>query len=442
VAQEGFHVAELFRAAFDLGWPALALLAGFLIYFQVTTPDPRLKRQRVFKTFIGMIAAVMLFIAIANYKLNFFANSRVLPVSLAMITALAFMMALYFANVSALFKIGGFMFLVAAGLSGYGNWLPQVEGGFPPPEVKLDFGSMSSQQLADEGEKIIFGGIGQSKVQGAIGKGQCPLCHGFNEGFLSERAPNLFGVPDRAKTRLEDPKYHKGKPGDRDTEQKESFPGAGTAETAQEYISESHACPSCFVVEGFGVKGTNDKQSPMPAIHKPPISLSLGELAAVDTWMYVREGKDAPSFEEITKAYEKFIPEADRPKQTEDKPAGGGGALLADGSEPVDQIFQKAQCVACHTIPGIAGAVGTIGPKLVEKTNAPSRLKDPGYKGTAKSVRDYITESVISPSTFVVKGFPDNTMPKIFGQKLSAGALNKIVDYLSQLEEGKAPPKI
>jgi hypothetical protein len=33
-------------------------------------------------------------------------------------------------------------------------------------------------------------------------------------------------------------------------------------------------------------------------------------------------------------------------------------------------------------------------------------------------------------------------MPKDFGQKLSAGALNKIVDYLSNLEEGKAPPKI
>jgi len=435
-------VAELLGAALDLGWPALALLAAFLIYFQVSTPDPKLKRQRVFKTFIGMIATAMLFIAIANYKINFFGNSRLLPVSLAMVTALAFMMGLYFANVSALFKIGGFMFLVAAGLSGYGNWLPQVEGGFPPPEVKLDFGSMSSQQLADEGEKIIFGGIGQSKVQGAIGKGQCPLCHGFNEGFLSERAPNLFGVPDRAKTRLEDPRYHKGKAADRDTEQKESFPGAGTAETGQEYIAESHSCPSCYVVEGFGVKGTNDKQSPMPAIHKPPISLSLGELAAVDTWMYVREGKEPPSFEEITKAYEKFIPEADRPKQTEDKPAGGGGALLADGSEPVDQIFQKAQCVACHTIPGITGAVGTIGPKLVEKTNAPTRLKDPGYKGAAKSVREYITESVISPSTFVVKGFPDNTMPKVFGQKLSAGALNKIVDYLSQLEEGKAPPKI
>lgn len=436
-------MGDLIRAALDLGWPALVLLAGFLVYFQVSTPDPVLKRQRVFKTFIGLIALFMLLVAVANYKINFFGNSRLLPVSLALVTALSFLMGLYFANVSALFKIGGFMFLVAAGLSGYGNWLPQVEGGFPPPEVKLEFGTMSPQQLADEGEKIIFGGVGQSSVQGAIGKGQCPLCHGFNQGFLSERAPNLFGVPDRAKTRLEDPKYHKGKAADRDTEQKEAFPGSGTAETGQEYIAESHACPSCFVVEGFGVKGTNDKQSPMPAIHKPPISLSLGELAAVDTWMYVREGKEPPSYEEITKAYEKFIPEADRPKQAEDDgKKKGGGDLLADGSEPVDQIFQKAQCVACHTIPGIAGAVGTIGPKLVEKTNAPGRLKDPAYKGAAKSVREYITESVIAPSAFVVKGFPDNTMPKIFGQKLSAGALNKIVDYLSQVEEGKTPPKI
>lgn len=437
-------MAELLGTAFDIGWPVLVFLVGLLIYFQTSIRDEEVRKRAVFKTFIGIIAAIMAFIAIANYKINFFGNSRLLPISLVMITALTFMMALYFAKISALFKIGGFMFLVAAALSGYGNWLPQVEGGFPPPEVKLDFASMSPQQLADEGEKIIFGGIGQSKVQGAIGKGQCPLCHGFNEGFLSERAPNLFGIPDRAKQRLEDPRYHKGKAGDRDTVQKEAFPGAGTAETGQEYIAESHSCPSCYVVAGFGVKGTNDKESPMPQIHKPPISLTLGELAAVDTWMYVREGKEPPPYEEIIKSYEKFIPESDRPKQEEEKPAAAaaGGGLLADGSESVDQIFAKAQCVVCHTIPGIPGAMGTVGPKLVEKTNAPNRLKDPNYKGSAKSVREYITESVINPSAYVVKPFPDNVMPKIFGQKLSAGALNKIVDYLSQLEEGKAPPKI
>jgi mono/diheme cytochrome c family protein len=426
-----------------MGWMIIAILAGLMVYFQVSISDPVAKKRATFKTFIGIIASFLVFVAIANYKTNFYGESRLLPVSLAMITATTFMLALYFTNLGALLKIGGFMFFVAAFLSGYGNWLPQVEGGFPPKEEKLDFSSMTAQQLADEGEKIIFGGIGKNKEQGAIGKGQCPLCHAFHAGMLGERAPNLLGLPERAaKERLEDPRYHKGKPQDRDTVQKESFPGAGTAENGQEYIAESHACPSCYVVQGYGVKGTNDRESPMPAIHKPPISLSLPELAAVDTWFYVREGREPPSFEEIVKSYEKFIPEADRPKQQEDKPAEAASALLADGSETVDQIFAKAQCVVCHTIPGIPGATGTQGPKLEEGTNAPIRIKDPGYKGTARTTPEYIMESVVNPSAYVVKGFPDNLMPKVFGQKLSAGALKKIVDYLSQVKAGAPPPKI
>lgn len=435
-------MGDLIKQALDMGWPALALLAGLLVYFQVSISDPAAKKLATFKTFIGMIATLMLFMAISNYAENFYGENRLLPVSLVMITAASFMMAIYFANLGALLKIGGFMFFVAAFLSGYGNWLPQVEGGFPPKEEKLDFSSMTAQQLADEGEKIIFGGIGKNKEQGAIGKGQCPLCHAFHAGMLGERAPNLQGLPERAeKERLEDPKYSKGKPAGRDYSQKEAFPGSGTAENGIEYIAESHACPNCYVVAGYGVKGTNDKESPMPSIHKPPISLSIEELAAVDTWLYVREGRDAPSFEDITKAYEKFIPEADRPKKQEEK-AGPASALMADGTEPVDQIFAKAQCVSCHTIPGIPGATGTIGPKLVEGTNAPSRFKDKDYKGTAKTTPDYIMESIVNPSAYVVKPFPDNTMPKVFGQKLSAGALKKIVDYLSQVYEGKEPPKI
>ncbi|MEE8494237.1 MAG: nitric oxide reductase, partial [Nitrospirales bacterium] len=394
----------------------------------------------------GIIAALMAFFAIANYTANFFGNSRLVPVSLVLVTSLAFMMALYFTEMSHLLKIGGFMFVVAAGLSGYGNWLPQVEGGFPPPEVILAFGDLTPEQLADEGEKIIFGGIGQSKVQGAIGKGQCPLCHGFQKGFLSERAPNLFGIPSRSKERLDDPRYSRGNPEARDTVQKESFPGAGTAETPQEYMAESHACPNCFVVAGFGVKGSNDRESPMPRIHKPPISLTLGELAAVDTWMYVREGMEAPAYQEITASYEKFIPEDQRPKTASEVDAAAGG-VLATGEEPVDEIFNKGGCMACHTIPGIEGATGKIGPKLVEGTSAPMRLRSAEYKkspggGKAQTVREYVTESILFPSAFVVPGFPDNQMPKEFGQKLSAGAVNKIVDYLSMLREGKEPPPI
>ena len=436
-------MGDLINEAFSIGWPLFALLAVLLVYSQISISDPAAKKRATFKLFIGMLAAFLLLVAIAHYKVSFYDANRVLPVSLVLITAMCFMMGIYFPNQAALLKIGGFMFFVAAGLSGYGNWLPQVEGGFPPKEEKLQYEAMTAQQLADEGEKIIFGGIGQNKVQGAIGKGQCPLCHAFHKGMLGERAPNLDGLPERAgKERLEDPKYSKGKPQARDYAQKEAFSGAGTAENGQEYIAESHSCPSCYVVAGYGVKGTNDKESPMPAIHKPPISLSLPELAAVDTWLYVREGRDAPTYEEIIKSYEKFIPEADRPKQQEDKPAGAASALLADGTEPVDQIFAKAQCVVCHTIPGIPGAVGTQGPKLEEGTNAPNRIKDPAYKGTAHSTSDYIMESVVSPSAYIVKGFPDNLMPKVFGQKLSAGALKKIVDYLSQVKAGSPPPKI
>jgi len=435
-------VGDLVKEALTIGWPLFALLACLFIYSLVSVKDATAKKRALFKVFIGTIGACLLMVAIAHYKGSFYEANRTLPVSLVIITATCFMMGIYFPSQAALLKIGGFMFLVAAGLSGYGNWLPQVEGGFPPAEVKLDFASMSAQQLADEGEKIIFGGIGKNKEQGAVGKGQCPLCHAFHTGMLGERAPNLQGLPARAgKERLEDPKYSKGKPEAREFAQKEAFPGSGTAENGQEYIAESHSCPSCYVVAGYGVKGTNDKESPMPAIHKPPISLSLAELAAVDTWLYLREGVDAPSFEEIVKSYEKFIPEADRPKQQEDKPAGGSD-LMADGTEPVDQIFQKAQCVACHTIPGIPGAKGTIGPVLEEGTNALLRMKDKDYKGSAKTVPDYIMESIVSPSTYVVKPFPDNTMPKVFGQKLSAGAIKKIVDYLSQVKTGAPPPKI
>ena len=435
-------MGHLASEALRIGWPLFALLACLCVYSVVAAKDGAAKKSALFKILIGTLGAFLLMMAIAHYQGSFYEANRMLPVSLVLITVTCFLLGIYFPSQAALLKIGGFMFLVAAGLSGYGNWLPQVEGGFPPAEVKLDFSSMSAQALADEGEKIIFGGIGKNKEQGAVGKGQCPLCHAFHAGMLGERAPNLVGLPERAgKERLEDPKYSKGNPAGRMYADKEAFKGSGTAENAQEYIAESHACPSCYVVVGYGVKGTNDKESPMPAIHKPPISLSLPELAAVDTWLYIREGRDAPTFEEIIKSYEKFIPEADRPKQQEEA-TGVASALMADGTEKVDVIFQKAQCVACHTIPGISGAKGTIGPVLEEGTNALLRMKDKDYKGSAKTVPDYIMESIVDPSAYVVKPFPDNTMPKIFGQKLSAGAIKKIVDYLSQVKVGAPPPKI
>ena len=130
-------LGNMISEAISMGWMALAILAGLLVYFQVSISDPAAKKRAVFKTFIGIVGTFLLFLAIANYKNNFYGENRLLPVSLVIITVTSFVMAMYFTNLGALLKIGGFMFFVAAFLSGYGNWLPQVEGGFPPKEEKV-----------------------------------------------------------------------------------------------------------------------------------------------------------------------------------------------------------------------------------------------------------------------------------------------------------------
>lgn len=103
---------------------------------------------------------------------------------------------------------------------------------------------------------------------------------------------------------------------------------------------------------------------------------------------------------------------------------------LVTGEEPTDILFIKAGCPVCHTIPGIPGGNGRVGPKLVLGTTGPQRLADPRYRGEAKTVREYVIESVLSPGAYVVAGYPDQTMPRWYGQKLSAGALEKMAGYL------------
>jgi len=86
--------------------------------------------------------------------------------------------------------------------------------------------------------------------------------------------------------------------------------------------------------------------------------------------------------------------------------------------------------------------MGTVGPKLTMKTVGPTRFKDKNYHGKATTVREYISESILYPSVYVTRGYPDNLMPKIYGNKLDGLALDKMVAYLADVEEGKIPPPI
>ena len=169
---------------------------------------------------------------------------------------------------------------------------PQENNPREHPPTLLNYSKMTTRQLVDEGEKIIFGGGGLTKVQGAVGRGQCTLCHATLKGTLGERAPNLFGVTQRASGRLKDLRYHLKKPQARDTIQKEAFPGSGTATTPLEYIAESLLCPSCYVVARYGVRGTKDKESPDINLTKPPVSLKI-EALLLGEW--VNEARETAS---------------------------------------------------------------------------------------------------------------------------------------------------
>lgn len=107
---------------------------------------------------------------------------------------------------------------------------------------------------------------------------------------------------------------------------------------------------------------------------------------------------------------------------------------LATGKEPIEKIFVQSGCPVCHTIPGIRVAKGQEGPKLELGTNARKRLADPAYQGNAGTEWEYVQESILNPGVYIVAGYRDHVMPRWYGQKLSAAALDKMIRYLLRIE--------
>jgi hypothetical protein len=376
-------------------------------------------------------------------------TSAIFAASISVLAIAFLLLGYFFPRVKVLMQSVGIYFLMTALFAGYSNWLPQVRGEVPPV-FKInpnDIMSMPKDKLEELGETIIFGGVGGYETRRVDGKGQCPLCHTFKKGDVGDRAPNLLGIGTRALERIKEAKYRKP-----DTVQVEAYPGSGRATTAEEYIAESHICPSCYVVAGFGVKGSNDRESPMPRINKPPISLSIPELIAVDTFLWSKESPDEPTPppSEIKAAYEKFIPAAERnegaPAVVTTSAPAQAGPPIALATDTPDQIVQKMGCFACHQIPNIGIAkIGIIGPLLTEKTNAIKRIKSPGYlamvkagKAHAKTPKEYVMESIVCPDCFIVPGFEQKSNPtksdmiQDFATKFTFGALEKMADFLLQ----------
>lgn len=93
-------------------------------------------------------------------------------------------------------------------------------------------------------------------------------------------------------------------------------------------------------------------------------------------------------------------PTAATPKVT---PAAAAPSSSGGGGGPEDkgkQVFLSAGCIACHTLQGVPGAVGQVGPKL---TGVGTRA---GTRKPGTDAEAYIRESVLRPAAFVVPDFP------------------------------------
>lgn len=125
-------------------------------------------------------------------------------------------------------------------------------------------------------------------------------------------------------------------------------------------------------------------------------------------------------------------------------PSDGKPAGLYE-NELALQAFQKGGCAACHVIPGVPGAVGTIGPNLSEIGKvAADRIAKGEYTGMAKTAEEYIAESIEAPDAFLSPACPSGPcaggqMPATLAQAFSAAELDGIVKYLASLPDGAIP---
>ena len=251
------------------------------------------------------------------------------------------------------------------------NLLPQVEGE-APVERKVDLGSLTMDDFVALGENLF------------MNKGTCTLCH---KPPPLGRAPDIENMDMEAVSveRLADGRYQ------------------GKATDAAGYILESMVDPSIYVVAGWGKKGTDDRESPMPAVDKAPIQLSAMEMDAIIAWLQAKDSN------EVTVSLPS--PEAAAGATAATEPAAGGAAPPAASA---DQALAKYACTGCHSLEGTDALVGP-------------GLGDVGARLSAEEIR----QSILDPNAVLSEGFPP-AMPTDFAQKMTVSELEMIVQWLAE----------
>lgn len=201
----------------------------------------------------------------------------------------------------------------------------------------------------------------------------CGGCHGAVDGA----GPALTGMADRAATRVE-------------------------GMSAEAYIHESIVDPSAYIVPGF--------QDIMPKQYGDQFSEDeLNSLVAYIMSAGSEGGGATPEAEATAAATEAATETA-----TEGAAGAADTALVGDAAAG-EALF--GQCSGCH------GATDGAGPAL------PGMGERAATRVEGMTAAQYLHESIVDPSAYVVEGFAD-IMPKQYGEQLSEGDIADLVAYL------------
>ena len=250
--------------------------------------------------------------------------------------------------------------------------LPQFEGE-APVETQVDLSSMTMDDFVALGEDLFNN------------KGTCTLCH---KPAPLGRAPDIqdMDMLVTSAERLADERYQ------------------GEAKDAAAYILESMLAPSKYVVATWGKKGSNDTESPMPAIDKAPIQLSNLEMDAVIAYLQAKDGH------EVTVA----LPSLEAAAEVAAADIGTAAGAAPAPAATAEEALGKYACSACHAMDS---ADTLVGPGLV----------DVG----ARLAVDEIRQSILDPNAVLAEGFPA-AMPTDFAEKMTVRELEMIVNFLAE----------
>ena len=100
-------------------------------------------------------------------------------------------------------------------------------------------------------------------------------------------------------------------------------------------------------------------------------------------------------------------------------------ASVEELQDPVargQRVYLDNGCGGCHVIEGLSS--GTVGPELTLIGEiAGTRIED-------YSAENYIQELILFPNAYIVEGYPQDVMPKTFGETLEEQALDDLFTFL------------